>query len=262
LTVPRIVCDSGPIVHRTLDVLSLKSAMSMMDPADAHSLLREVRTRLLRAYGVTARAGEMHPTDELVATILSQHTSDTNSHRAFRNLKVKFPTWEQVASAPEADVTDAIRSAGLANIKAPRIRQALIAIEAGYGTLDLGFLQFLPVADVKRILTALPGVGPKTAACVALFSLHKPAFPVDTHVHRIAVRLGLVHRKEPPERFQDLVEATLPAESLLDLHLNLIRHGREICRARAPRCPDCVLLNVCAYGRTMTEQPGPPIAVA
>lgn len=233
-----------------------------MDPVEAHSLLRHVRTRLLRAYGATARPGEVHPTDELVATILSQHTSDTNSHRAFRNLKVRFPTWEQVVLASEADLIDTIRSAGLANIKAPRIRQALIAIEAGYGTLDLDFLRSLPVSDVKRILTALPGVGPKTAACVALFSLHKPAFPVDTHVHRIAVRLGLVQPKESPERFQDLVEATISAEGLLDMHLNLIRHGREVCRARAPRCQDCVLLDMCSYGRIMTEAPGPPVAVA
>jgi endonuclease-3 len=216
--------------------------------ADAQGLLLEAHRRLLDVFGARSRAGEAHPTDELVATILSQHTSDTNSHRAFRNLKLKFPTWNALVSAPESEVIDAIRSAGLANVKGPRIKQTLIAIKDSYGTVDLEFLRSMKLDEVKNLLTALPGVGPKTAACVALFSLHMPAFPVDTHVQRIAVRLGLLGPKELPERFQVLVENSMPEDSLLSFHMNLVRHGREVCRARSPLCSQCVLLHVCDFG--------------
>lgn len=223
-------------------------------PRDAHRLLPEAHRRLLDAFGARSRAGEAHPTDELVATILSQHTSDTNSHRAFRNLKLKFSTWDGVIAAQESEVIDAIRSAGLANVKGPRIKQTLIAIKDSYGTVDLEFLRSMKLAEVKNLLTALPGVGPKTAACVALFALQMPAFPVDTHVQRIAVRLGLLGPKEPPQRFQELVEQTLPEDALLSFHLNLVRHGREVCRARSPLCSECVLLDLCDFGASNVEE--------
>jgi endonuclease-3 len=231
-------------------------------PHEEQRFLKEANRRLLDAYGARSRAGEAHPTDELVATILSQHTSDTNSHRAFRNLKARFSSWDHLLGAPDSDVIDAIRSAGLANIKGPRIKQVLTAIKGSYGTLDLEFLRPMPVGDVKKILTALPGVGPKTAACVALFSLQMSAFPVDTHVQRIAVRLGLLDAREQPERFQELVEESMPENALLSLHLNLVRHGREVCRARSPLCSECVLLSICEFGRPLIEETSSTTAVA
>lgn len=231
-------------------------------PDEGQGLLKEANRRLIDSYGARTRAGEAHPTDELVATILSQHTSDTNSHRAFRNLKSRFPSWEQLIAAPDAEVIETIHSAGLANIKGPRIKQVLTALKDAYGTLDLEFLRSMCVAEVKELLTALPGVGPKTAACVALFSLQMAAFPVDTHVNRIAVRLGLLGHREAPERFQQLVEEFMPEDALLSFHLNLVRHGREVCRARSPLCSECVLLSICEFGRNRTAETSSTTAVA
>jgi endonuclease-3 len=215
---------------------------------DAQRFLVEVHRRLHEAFGGPPRGVEPPPTDELIATILSQHTSDTNSQRAFDSLKRKFASWEQVLEAPDSAVIDAIRSAGLANVKGPRIKRALGAVKEGYGTLDLEFMRRMPVSEVIERLTALPGVGPKTAACVALFSLEMPAFPVDTHVQRIGIRLGLLGPKERPERFQALVEDSMPEDTLLTFHLNLVRHGREVCRARSPLCSECTLLSICQFG--------------
>lgn len=185
--------------------------------------------------------------DEIVATVLSQHTSDVNSERAFAELKRRFPTWEQVADAPVEQVADAIRSGGMADQKARRIQRVLAAIEDREGAIDLGRLHDLDDAAVETYLLALPGVGPKTAACVLTFAMGRTAFPVDTHVYRIAVRLGWMPATATAEKAHQLLTPQVPPEIRYDLHVAMISHGRNVCRAQRPRCEVCVLSDLCAY---------------
>jgi endonuclease-3 len=189
----------------------------------------------------------MDPISELVSTILSQNTNDVNRDRAFRQLSERFANWQDVRDADPEAVKDAIRVSGLANHKGPAIQRALMHITAQRGELSLDFLRDLPVAEAKAWLTSINGVGPKTASIVLLFSLGMPAFPVDTHVHRVSKRLGLVGPKASRERAHVLLETSLPKEIYYAFHLNLIRHGREVCDARQPRCEVCVLQDICAY---------------
>jgi endonuclease-3 len=191
--------------------------------------------------------------DELVATVLSQHTSDRNSERAFAQLKARFPDWGQVLDAARDEVADAIRSGGIADQKARRIQQILAAIEAREGRIDLGRLYELDDAAVEEYLTSLPGVGPKTAACVLVFSMGRAAFPIDTHVHRVAARLGWIPPKATAEQAYRLLAPRVPAEIRYDLHVALISHGRTVCRAQRPRCEICVLRKACAH---VTAQAG------
>jgi endonuclease-3 len=186
---------------------------------------------------------------ELVLTILSQNTSDVNSGRAFQQLMATFGTWEAIASAPVDVVAGAIRSGGLAGIKAPRIQNSLRAIRAARGEYSLDFLAALPLEEARAWLTNLDGVGPKTAACVLLFSLGMPAMPVDTHVHRVSRRLGLVSRRASPPKAQEILEAMLPPEDIYPFHLQLIAHGRRVCKAQRPRCDDCPLVAWCDYAQ-------------
>ena len=186
--------------------------------------------------------------DEVVMTVLSQHTSDINSGRAFRGLRERFDTWEDVLHAPTDEVADSIRSGGIAQVKAARIQQILSEIERREGGLDLTGLSQLPDDEVNEYLCSLPGVGPKTAACVLLFSMNRPAFPVDTHVHRVTRRLGLIDEKTNAEKAQRLLEPRIPPELRYEMHMQLIRHGREICKPAVPLCTDCVLLDLCEAG--------------
>lgn len=185
--------------------------------------------------------------DEIVATVLSQHTSDVNSERAFAELKRRYPTWEQVADAPVEQVADAIRSGGIADQKGRRIQRLLAAIEEREGRIDLGRLNDLDDAGVEAYLLSLPGVGPKTAACVLTFSMGRAAFPVDTHVHRIATRLGWITATTSADKAHQLLAAQIPPKIRYDLHVAMISHGRNVCRAQRPRCEDCVLTDLCAY---------------
>jgi len=185
--------------------------------------------------------------DEVVATVLSQHTSDLNSERAFAQLKAAFPDWEQVLDAPAGQVADAIRSGGIADQKARRIQQILAAIRAREGRVDLGRLHDLDDAAIEEYLTSLPGVGPKTAACVLVFSMGRAAFPVDTHVHRIAIRLGWISPKTTAAKAHQILGQAVPPDIRYDLHIALIVHGRTVCKAQRPRCDDCVLRHQCEY---------------
>jgi endonuclease-3 len=206
-----------------------------------------IHAALLRVYGTPTWRPHHPPLDELVLTILSQHTSDVNSVRAFKTLRAALPTWEDVRDAPVAAVAAAIQSGGLAQVKAPRIQAVLRRIWEERGSFDLDFLLTAPLDQARAWLTGLPGVGPKTAACVLLFSCGRPALPVDTHVHRVARRLGLVPDRVSAEGAQHLLEAMVPPDDYYAFHLNLIRHGREVCKAPRPRCEVCVIRAWCAY---------------
>jgi endonuclease-3 len=186
---------------------------------------------------------------ELVCTILSQNTNDANRDRAYTALRRKFPAWEQVRDAPAQQIVAAIRPAGLANQKGPRIQKVLRRIaELNPGRpLNIDFLAELPVAEAKQWLLSLDGVGPKTAAIVLLFSLNRPAFPVDTHVHRVTTRLGLIPDGTSAERAHALLEAIVPPEWYFPFHINVILHGRTVCKAQKPRCADCPLQAYCDF---------------
>jgi endonuclease-3 len=191
----------------------------------------------------------LDPISELVSTILSQNTNDVNRDRAFQELRERLPTWEQVRDADVEAVKDAIRIAGLANHKGPAIVRALQQISEERGELCLDFLQEMSIDEAKAWLTAIRGVGPKTAAIVLLFSLGMPAFPVDTHVHRVTGRLGLIGPKVTREKAHVVLEELLPIETYYPFHLNVIRHGRQVCHARKPLCESCALRVLCAFAR-------------
>ena len=207
----------------------------------------EVHERLVGVYGEPCWRSHMDPISELVSTILSQNTNDVNRDRAFGRLRERVPTWEAVRDADVQEVKEAILVSGLANHKAPAIQRALRHITEQRGELSLDFLGEWPVSEAKDWLTEIKGVGPKTAAIVLLFSLGRPAFPVDTHVHRVTGRLGLIGPKVSRERAHEILEALLPEELYYAFHLNVIRHGREVCAARNPRCDLCPLQDLCQY---------------
>jgi len=208
-----------------------------------------VQRRLRASQGPFVPKPRLPILDEVVATVLSQHTSDHNSERAFAQLKAKFPDWEQVLAAPAGQVADAIRSGGMADQKASRIQQILAAIRTREGRIDLRRLHDLDDGAIEDYLTSLPGVGPKTAACVLTFSMGRAAFPVDTHVHRIAVRLGWIPPGTTADKAYRILSPAVPPEIRYDLHMALIVHGRAVCSAQRPRCAGCVLRDQCAYGR-------------
>ena len=213
---------------------------------DSENVL-DVYARLVAAYGPRTLRPGRNPIDELVLTILSQNTSDTNSGRAFRALKALYPTWEEVIDAPSDELYETIKMAGLGRIKAPRIQRALREIVARRGQLSLDFLANLSLDEAKAWLTALDGIGPKTAACVLLFALGRPALPVDTHVHRVAKRLGLIGPAVSADAAHSLLEAALPPEAVYAFHIDMIQHGRRVCHAQRPECQRCPLREVCAY---------------
>jgi endonuclease-3 len=200
---------------------------------------------LSREYGRPLWRPHRDPTAELVLTVLSQNTSDTNSGRAFARLLDTFPDWPAVMNADIRHLEEAIRPGGLAPTKAPRIQALLGEVWHRLGSFDLSFLADLPLEEARSWLRSLPGVGPKTAACVLLFSLGRPALPVDTHVHRVARRLGLVPPKASAEKAHELLEARLRPEEVYPFHIALVKHGRRTCLAQRPRCPSCALRHGC-----------------
>jgi endonuclease-3 len=210
-----------------------------------------VHQLLIEEYGQREWRSRLDPLSELIFTILSQNTSDVNRDRAWVRLKDRFPTWESVLAADAAELAEAIRPGGLANMKAPRIQEVLRAIQMERGEFTLDFLAEMEVDQAKKWLTSLNGVGPKTAAIVLLFSLGKPAFPVDTHVHRVSRRLGLIGPKTSREKAHEVLEELLPPEIYFTFHLNLIAHGREVCKSQRPRCATCILQEHCDYYQTI-----------
>ena len=208
---------------------------------------RQVHAALLKAYGEPLWREALPPLDELVSTILSQNTNDVNRDRAYNLLRARFPSWEQVRDAPVGDVVDAIRPAGLANQKGPRIQQVLRSITEERGSLDLAFLGDMEVEAARAWLMHFNGVGPKTAAIVLCFSLNKPAFPVDTHVYRVTGRIGLRPAGITVEQAHPYLEGLFPPEAYYAAHLNLIRLGRQVCGARKPNCPVCPVRSLCDY---------------
>lgn len=209
---------------------------------------------LIAHYGNPTWRNPLPPLDELVSTILSQNTNDTNRDRAFNALRARFPDWEAVRDAPEREVIEAIRPAGLANQKGPRIQAVLRQITAEVGRLDIDFLKDLPADQAQDWMMRFKGVGPKTASIVLLFSLGKPAFPVDTHIYRVSGRIGLRPPKMSVEAAHDHLATLFPPDTYYAVHLNLIRLGREICQARQPRCTICPLQKLCDY---FAAQPSP-----
>jgi endonuclease-3 len=207
----------------------------------------KIHAALLQAFGEPIWRDPLPAIDELVSTILSQNTNDVNRDRGFHALRAKLPTWESVRDANTEDVINAIRPAGLANQKGPRIQQVLRAITAERGSLDLEFLADLPIEEARTWLTKFNGVGPKTAAIVLCFSLNMPAFPVDTHIYRVSGRTGLRPEKMTVEQAHPHLESVFPPETYYSAHLNIIRLGREICGARKPNCQKCPINKLCDY---------------
>jgi len=214
---------------------------------------RRVHERLIKYYGYPQWRVPLPPLDELIATVLSQNTNDGNRDRAFARLRERFPTWEGVREARLPEVVEAIRSAGLAGQKAPRIQEILRRTSAEHGALDLEFLRHRSREDAETWLRKLPGVGPKTASIVMLFSLGIPAFPVDTHVYRVTGRLGLRPARQSCAAAHEQLARLFPPSDYAAVHLNLIRLGREICKARRPRCSVCPLKRLCPVGRASGE---------
>jgi endonuclease-3 len=207
--------------------------------------LRTIGRRLAKAYGDPPAPRRLPPIEELVLTILSQNTSDTNRDRAYADLRRALPSWDEVADAPASAIARAIRRGGLAPTKAPRLKGALRTLRQRGVPLDESGLRDLADRELWELLVSLPGVGPKTAACVLLFSLDRPYFPVDTHVYRVARRLGLLPPATDPVRAQATLQAALSPEDMYPVHMNLIRHGRHVCVAQRPICSECVLAELC-----------------
>lgn len=208
----------------------------------------KIHEKLLEVFGEPIWRNPLPPVDELVSTILSQNTNDNNRDRAFNALRAKFATWEDVRDAKVGEVVAAIRPAGLANQKGPRIQQVLRQITEERGSLDLSFLADMPLEEARSWLTKFNGVGPKTAAIVLCFSLGRPAFPVDTHIYRVTGRIGLRPEKMTVEQAHPHLEKIFPPETYYAAHLNLIRLGREVCHARKPDCPNCPIRKLCDFG--------------
>ncbi len=218
----------------------------------ADDILRLLR----REYGPRKWRSRGDPMSTLVATVLSQNTSDVNSERAFHSLTAAFGSWQAMAEASPEDIARSIRVGGLADIKAKRIVAILQEIRRERGGFELDFLSELGLSEAKAWLRRLPGVGPKTAACVMLFSLGLPALPVDTHVFRVAGRLGLFQSRVSAEQAHAILEELIPQPRVYEFHVQMVEHGRRVCKAQRPRCGSCVLAQLCpsGTGRRRTER--------
>jgi len=207
--------------------------------------VNELNRILTREYGRKEIHGREDPLDTLIETILSQNTTDVNSHRSFEALRQRYDSWHELMADDPLSVAEVIRSGGLAEIKARRIIGALKHIQRTHGCLDLEFLRTMSPDEADSWLSEMKGVGPKTRSIVMLFSLNMPAFPVDTHIHRVSKRLGLIGHGVSRESAQDLLAEIVPSREYFNFHVNLIEHGRQKCRARNPLCGDCRVSHLC-----------------
>jgi endonuclease-3 len=207
--------------------------------------IKQILSLLTDEYGNREWKLDPDPIAVLIQTILSQNTSDLNSHRAFASLITSFGSWEKILTAGIEQIADSIRFGGLAEVKARYIKQALMEIKHRRGKLSLEFLKRLSVDEARGWLIQIPGVGMKTASCVLLFSLGLSALPVDTHVSRLTRRLGLTDSKIPIDKISKLLESVVPKKDVYVFHVLLIEHGRRVCKAQHPRCSQCILQSIC-----------------
>jgi len=222
-----------------------KYEMALMTALDILELLEP-------EYGPIQWSPRYDPASELVYTILSQHTSDINSTRAFTNLIKTFGDLDNISQAPVHEIEDAIRMGGLARTKAPRIKAILNQIKDELGSYDLSFLAEIPLPEAKAWLKRIQGIGPKTAAVILCFSLGLPAMPVDTHIYRVSKRIGLIGEKVTADQAHDILEPLVRPEDVFPFHMYLIYHGRNICKAQRPRCTNCVLSHRCPSKNSFT----------
>ena len=219
------------------------------DPA-TYEIIPYVLQNLRVIYGVPELEKDLEPLDCLIETILSQSTTNVNSHRAFESLKKKFPAWDKARQARVTSIEAAIRAGGLAKQKSAVIKNILNEIYARLGSFDLSFLRTLRLEEARAFLAGFKGVGPKTVACVLLFACNRPVFPIDTHIFRISRRLELIPEKCTDEEAHRRMETIVPPQHYFEAHINLIRHGRKICRPQNPLCEQCVLIDYCKYYKT------------
>jgi len=219
-----------------------------VDATSPRDRLRQAADLLDDFYGRPVLSPRYPPVDELIFTVLSQNTADVNTERTFASLKARFPEWTAARDAAAEEIEATIALGGLAHTKAPRIKRILGAISERTGAPDLSELDGMTDDEAQAYLVALPGVGPKTAACVLLFALERPVMPVDTHVHRVARRLGIIGEKVSAEQAHPLLTALAgpddPAQ-VYAVHVDFVRHGRRVCHARRPACGECPLAGMC-----------------
>ena len=231
--------------------------MTTAPVVDDRRLIRTILRRLRRRFGPLEPPRQTDPLEELILTVLSQHTSDANAERAFASLRTRYPTWDALVGARPASVADAIRSGGLANTKAPRIQAILREIHRRGNEYDLSWMTDASDDEVRAYLTSLPGVGPKTAAVVLAFALGRSAIPVDTHVHRVSTRLGLLPPRTTAARADRILHELVPASLRVELHVGLITLGRELCKAGRPRCGACPLRDICPTAPRFLQRESP-----
>lgn len=218
--------------------------MALKDPARK---AKDICRLLIENYGDTVVERKLDPLDELVLTILSQNTNDVNMFRAYENLREHYSSWEEVLKAPMDELGEVIKPSGFFRVKARRIKATLQEIQDRIGRLDLAHLEDMPLKDATEWLVSLHGVGPKTASIVLLFCFGKATLPVDTHVWRLSKRLGLIPENTSRESAQSILEELVPPDCIYSLNHNLIKHGRDVCKALKPRCAVCLLNHVCDY---------------
>jgi endonuclease III len=229
---------------------SPRQAVDAQQEAAAAKPVRYIIQNLERAYGVPENKRASDPLDMLIGVILSQATSDVNSRRTFAALKHRFPTWAAALRARESTIAATIKAGGLANQKAKVIKSLLRQIKTQHGTLDLSFLHELTADEAVAYLSQFRGAGPKTVACTLLFACRKDVFPLDTHIFRVLRRVGLIPQKCSDARAHEIMNAIVPPGKFYSFHVNLIRHGRKICRPREPLCTRCPIVEYCDYGQT------------
>lgn len=219
----------------------------MLKIKESSNHIKSLANLLEKEYGKKMLRPSFDPLSELIATILSQNTSDHNSHRAFRNLRKNFRSWDELRKSPLQKVSRSIRIGGLEKVKALRIKRILNQIFEERGRISLSFLKKWDTEKVKDYLSGFKGVGEKTIACVLLFSLGRPVMPVDTHILRVSKRLGLISSVTDSKKAHLALQNKVPSDVVYSTHLNLIEHGRKICKARNPLCGECFLFQKCKY---------------